>query len=105
MSTSTDLIKLLESYLDTIASNAVDKAINMQIKKTAEPTKEPEQAISLSEAAKFCGYSVPGFRKRLTGNNPAPYHRPEGAKDFKFFKSELTDWLKGHKRKNPNRSG
>jgi hypothetical protein len=82
-------------------------AVKASLKQNLIPSekKEPEQAISLSDAAKFCGYSIPGFRKRLVGNNPAPYHRPDGAKDFKFFRSELTDWLKGHKIKNPSRSG
>jgi predicted DNA-binding transcriptional regulator AlpA len=91
----------------TITPDEIQEMIYMAVKASlrqhlVQPeSKEPEQAISLSEAASFCGYSIPGFRKRLTGNNPAPYHRPDGAKDFKFFKTELNDWIKSRQKNNP----
>lgn len=57
-----------------------------------------ERAINLAEAAKFCGISSPSFRMKVISGE-IPSHRPKGLRNYKFFKSELTAWLKGQKEK------
>lgn len=57
---------------------------------------QAETPIDISEAAEFTKISIPGIRL-LINKKQIPFHRPTGTRKFRFYKSELSSWMKDKK--------
>lgn len=61
-------------------------------------TNQTEQPITLAEAARFCRISESNFRVKVS-QGLVPFHRPKGIRTYRFYKSELQNWIRSNNQK------
>lgn len=85
-----EVITISPQQLQTIIANAMVEGAK-QVLALASKSNEPDQVLSLSEAAKYLKMSDNALRQLVYGQK-IPY--TQVGRNYKFLKSELVNFLK-----------
>ena len=92
------IVQLNSEQLSNLIQSSVRKALKETPPQTVEPTEQPEQLLTIQEAAEFLSLTVPTMYSKVSkGELPVM----KQGKRLYFSRAELLDYLKaGHKKTN-----
>lgn len=92
------IVQLDSEQLSNLIQSSVRKVLKETTPKTATPTEQPEQLLTIAEAAEFLSLTVPTMYSKVSKNEIPVMKR---SKRLYFSRTELLEYLKqGRKKSN-----
>jgi len=90
------IVQLNSEQLSNLIQSSIRKVLKETPPQTVEPTNQPEQLLTIQEAAEFLSLTVPTIYSKVSKGELPVMKR---SKRLYFSNTELMEYLKGGRRK------
>jgi excisionase family DNA binding protein len=90
------IVQLDSEQLSNLIQSSVRKVLKETLPQTVEQTEQPDQLLTIHEAAEFLKLTVPTMYSKVAKGEIPVMKR---SKRLYFSKQELTDWIKAGRKK------